>query len=128
MHTTSLYAILRRPWAVCLALWLACVMALAPTVSHALVHARPDLPIEICSSSGTRTVPADAPVSQGAPLALDHCPFCLHPSDRSAPPPSQTFYLFSVTGGQQEAAVAQAFFYAHPPAFAPPPRGPPHSV
>jgi hypothetical protein len=131
-HRTSL----RRPWVVWLAVLIAVLGALAPTVSHALMLARGQEPqgVEICTSEGTRWMVADVAGEAGDSTPLPgsvappaHCQFCLQTTDRVAPPPHLLPYLFSVLGGQQEIRVWQAFFYASTHTFTPPPRGPPGS-
>jgi hypothetical protein len=127
-----------RPWALWLALLLAFFGALAPTLSHALNHARGDrsLMVEVCTSSGPRwmalaqapSFQADAPDVPASAQVLDHCPFCLHLADRVAPPPSLLLHLFQVEGGQQEAPVWQAFFFFQSTSLRPPTRAPPHST
>ena len=123
-----------RPWAVWFALCIATVMALAPTLSHALAWSQGSggRYMEICTTTGTRLVPvdsatvsADSPTGQESALSLSHCPFCLHTADRVAPPPHPVAYLFSDLGGEQEAMVWQAFFFATHFALSPPSRGPP---
>jgi hypothetical protein len=128
---------LHRPWAAWLALFVALVMALAPTLSHALAWSQSSSGnfVEICTATGPRLVAADSaptsadsPAGQESALSLSHCPFCLHIADRCAPPPNPLPYLFQVHGGQQEATVWRSpFFFTHF-AFAPPPRGPPRAV
>lgn len=136
MKTTPHRTALRRPWVVWLAVLIAVLGALAPTVSHALMLARGQAPqdIEICTSDGPRWVAADmggagaadgSPPPPGSAAAPAHCQFCLQTTDRVAPPPHLLPYLFSVLGGQQEAPVWQALFYAATHTLAPPPRGPP---
>jgi hypothetical protein len=125
---------LHRPWVVWLAVLIAVLGAIAPSVSHALVLARGQAPqgIEICTTDGPRWV-VDGTLSQDQDTApqreqaatLDHCPFCLQSTDRVAPVPHLLPYLFSVQGGQQEVPVWQAFFYATTHTVNPPPRGPP---
>ena len=123
---------LHRRWAVWLML---CVMGLGaalPTVSRAAAWASAGAWVEICSANGAAQwvrgaadasvdIPADAPVA----LSLDHCPFCLQPSDRGAAPPPQLPYLFLVQGGNQERPVWQAFFFSSTDFLAAAPRGPP---
>jgi hypothetical protein len=125
---------LHRPWAMWLAVLIAVLGALAPTVSHALMFARGTAPmgVEICTSQGPLWVAADT-VSQAADSAparesaatLDHCPFCLQTADRVGSPNDPLPYPFLVQDGQREPPVWQAFFFFTHFAFAPPPRGPP---
>jgi Protein of unknown function (DUF2946) len=123
---------LDRPWAVWLALCLALLGALAPTVSHALVWVQGGQTplIEVCTSDGPRWIAlsnASEPVSNdpATEAALDHCPFCLLMADRMAPPPQPLPLSFAAPG--------QAGVSAPPPAVVLPaqvlaaaqPRGPP---
>jgi hypothetical protein len=115
LHNASHLAnMLRRPWAVWLALCVALLGALAPTVSHALSWARGGNAglVEVCTSTGPRwmALPGMAERASNTPLedaqasssvsaltmqpdgprpatVLDHCPFCLLFADRIAPPP-----------------------------------------
>jgi hypothetical protein len=121
----------RRAWMVWLALLIAAFGALAPTVSHAIALARGgDAPlVEICTSEGPRwvalNVPADSPDVPPWAVHPEHCPFCLHASDRVAPPPSISLTDFGAPGGPVEPRTGQAFFSVTHHALAPPPRGPP---
>ncbi len=126
-----------RPWSVWFALCIALVMALAPTLSHALAWSQSSSGnfVEICTATGPRLVAADSaptsadsPTGQESALSLLHCPFCLHTADRCAPPPNPLPYLFQVQDGQQEATVWQALFFFTHFALVPPPRGPPLAV
>jgi hypothetical protein len=125
-----------RPWALWLALCVACFAAMAPTLSHALPFWQGDGPdrMEICSAQSLYAAAPSADHSstepssgQGSAATQQHCPFCLHTADRLAPPPHHLAYLFMVMGGQQERAVWQAFFYSDNTIFWAPPRGPPTS-
>ncbi len=128
MRAQRLQSPTTRPWAVWLALCVAFVMALAPTVSHALVWSEGVQPgsLDICTSAGPGfSNAADSPNGQESAGSLNHCPFCLQPTDRVAPPPHPVAYLFLDLGGQPEGPSWQAFFYAATDTYAPPPRGPP---
>jgi hypothetical protein len=134
MKTTPLRTLLHRPWVVWLAVLIAVLGALAPAVSHALVLARGTAPVgaEICTSQGSRWVAADtfSPAEDSAPArestaTLDHCPFCLHSTDRVALINDPLTYPFLVQDGEREPPVWQAFFYCETHLLAPPPRGPP---
>jgi hypothetical protein len=134
MRLTPSIAPLHRPWAVWLALCIALVMALAPTVSHALAwsQAGSGYLIEICTATGPRMVPADtvpssadSPTGQESAVSLSHCPFCLHTADRVVPPPHPVAYLFLDMGGERGTTIWQAFFFFTHSAIVPPPRGPP---
>ena len=134
MSLTHRFATIHRPWAVWFALCVALLMALAPTLSHALAWSEGDGGhyMEICTATGSRLVPvdsnpssADSQPGQESVPSLSHCPFCLHTTDRVAPPPHPVAYLFLDMGGEQGTMVWQAFFLLTHFAFVPPPRGPP---
>ena len=116
---------LRRPWAVWLAVWLAVLGALAPTVSHAVVGAQGAAPpwVEVCTDAGMRRM--DNNTGQGSAPSGVHCPFCLLATDRGAPAPQAWVHLFAVSGELEAPTVRQAFFFITPLAPTPPPRGPP---
>ena len=125
---------LHRPWVVWLAVLIAVLGAIAPSVSHALVLARGQAAqgIEICTTQGSRWVVADTASAtqdsapQPEPVAtLDHCPFCLQSTDRVALINEPLPYPFLVQDRQREPTVWQVFFYSEARTFAPPPRGPP---
>jgi hypothetical protein len=137
MSTPLRRTLLHRPWAVWLAVLIAVFGALAPTVSYALVLAQGGIAgsIEICTPQGMQIVTAgptgfttDSPDGPESVLSLSHCPFCLHTTDRVAPPPHLLPYLFLDQGRQQEVPDWQAFSFVNFTAFAPPPRGPPACV
>ena len=123
---------LHRPWAVWLALCLALLGALAPTVSHALVwaHGGQTPLIEICTSAGPRWMALSngsepVPSDPATTAVLDHCPFCLLTADRMAPPPQPLPLRLAAAGHAGVLAPppkvvlpAQVLAAAHP-------RGPP---
>ena len=143
---------LRRPWAVWLALCMALLGALAPTLSHALVWAQGGQAplVEICTSAGPRwmalsgvTTPVgsaqlentqaatnpdalamrpDGPLSSAV---FDHCPFCLLFSDRVAPPPQAWQIPLVLVQMSAVPVIPQAYFLPVFYAHTPPPRGPP---
>jgi hypothetical protein len=123
-----------RPWAVWLAVLIAVFGALAPTVSHALVLAQGGIAgsLEICTPQGMRFVTADptglttdSPDGPESVLSLSECPFCLHTTDRVAPPAHPWVYIFVVSNEFKVPTVRQAFLLPLPFAPTPPPRGPP---
>lgn len=125
-----------RPWAVWFALCIALVMALAPTVSHALAWLQGGATdyVEVCTTGGTTLLAvtatpdsADSPNGQESAPTLNHCPFCLHATDRVALLTLPLPCPFLVQDGQRETLVWQAFFYPTSHAVSPPPRGPPVS-
>jgi len=121
-----------RPWAVWLALCIALLGALAPTVSHAVNWARGDQAslIEICTSVGPRWMAvSDASDSTSsdpvAPVALDHCPFCTLLADRLAPPPQPLPLCFAAVGHADVPAAPPLAFLPAQVLAAAHPRGPP---
>jgi hypothetical protein len=136
---------LHRPWAVWLALCIALLGALAPTLSHALLAARgQNNPlVEVCTSTGPRWMAlgvaadfaADASQQGSAsdndalpdqPAAvLDHCPFCLLSVDRLAPLPEAGVKFFAAPGRAVAPQAPLTSFVVTFFAPSPPPRGPP---
>ena len=125
---------LRRPWAVWLAVWIAVLGALAPTVSHAVAWSQGGAApwVEVCTDSGMRWVDSstgqhstDSPDGQESAPSLVHCPFCLLLTDRVAPAPQAWVHLFAVSGEQEAPAIRQVFLFFTHFAPTPPPRGPP---
>jgi hypothetical protein len=141
-----------RPWAVWLALCIALLGALAPTVSHAVNWARGGNAglIEVCTSAGPRWMAlpgiteragsAQLGSSQAdnntsalamrpdAPMpteVLDHCPFCLLFSDRAAPPPQAWQVTLASVEASAAPTIPQAHYFPVYYAYTPPPRGPP---
>jgi hypothetical protein len=122
-----------RPWVMWLVLCVLVLGALAPTVSRALVWKASGPLQEICTADGGAVWVSASPDAVGegaangqAPLpSLDHCPFCLQATDRSAAPPPHQPYLFLEIGGNQARPVRQAFFFFTDIQRAPPARGPP---
>jgi hypothetical protein len=121
-------------WVVWMAVFVAVLGAIAPTVSHALVLANGPTQqgFEVCTSQGSRWVIADLDGStdnsdpmQLPAAALDHCPFCLQSTDRVALINAPLTYPFLVQDGEREPPLWQAFFHSAERTFAPPPRGPP---
>ena len=130
--------LLRRPMAVWWTVLVALLFALAPTLSQALAFSglagvqRTD----ICTSLGPQALApvtaqatdSRAPQESAPGIPQLHCPFCLHPADRCAPPPPVLPYLLTVQGPQQEIADWQAFFYFGKTSLWAPPRGPPAAL
>ena len=127
MTCTPHRTLLRRPWAVWLAVLIAVFSALAPTVSHALALAYRVAPMEAsyCSSMGGVDAVSDASDGQGVASALVHCPFCLHSADRVAVLPAVALTPLLLPGASPPHSVQQVFFFSTYLAHAPPPRGPP---
>jgi hypothetical protein len=135
MKTTPLRTLLHRPWAVWLAVLIAVLGAIAPTVSHALVLARgtASAGMEVCTNQGprwivatdTQTADSDSAPQPGSIFSLAHCPFCLQPTDRVALINDPLPHPFLVQDGQRKPSVWQVFFYATKHTVNPPPRGPP---
>jgi hypothetical protein len=116
-------------WGVLVSLWFAAVPLL--THSQALAINPATGGIEICTSHGSQFIAPDGALATESPNGQDsgsshqHCPFCLHPADRYAPPPHSDPYLFVVQGGQQVPVAWQAFFYLDKTPLWAPSRGPP---
>ena len=131
MSTPLRHTLLHRPWAVWLTVLIAVFGALAPTVSHALVLARGGASpmVEICTTTGTQWViastAADAPEEQKSAMSLDHCAFCLHTADRTAPPSHLSPIRFAARDTPREVADEHGFFILGHFALTPPLRGPP---
>jgi len=107
MPATLLFARLSvrlRAW---LAVWLIAFATLSPTLTQALAATQgPGHGMEVCTSSGPRTLDldgsvdlaADAGAAQGADhpapgsLAGGHCPLCLLSHGGLAPPPATAFF------------------------------------
>jgi hypothetical protein len=109
-------------------------LALAPTISRALVHAQGGSSAwaEVCTPQGTKRVSASltgeastpAPATSSA-AHLDHCPLCGLAAAAFAPPPAPAG-LPLVLG--PESLTPALFLHAPAPQFAwaaPPLRGPP---
>jgi hypothetical protein len=153
-HPSHVMTLLRRPVAVWLALCLALLGALAPTVSHALNGARGGNAglIEVCTSNGPRwmalpgttestgnpqlgrtqasdstgavTLRPDDPLS---PAVFEHCPFCLLLLDRAAPPPQAWQMPLALAQASAAPMPLQVQYLPVFYAHTPPPRGPPIS-
>lgn len=134
MKTTLHGTPLRRPWAVWLAVLIAVLGSLAPTVTHALMPSMGQAAqgVEICTSDGPRWVAADAAASvdDSTPVPASatppaHCQVCLQTTDRVASLDDPLPLPLLAQDGQRKPPVWQAVFCATAHAFAPPPRGPP---
>ena len=131
LHRTPLH----RPWAVGLAVLVAVLGALAPTLSHALMSAMGQASSqgqEICTSQGSRWVTAEVAAVADNPTPLPtsatppaHCQFCLQTTDREVSLDDPLPTPFLVQDGQREPMVWQALFFAITHTVNPPPRGPP---
>lgn len=129
MKFKSRLAPLRRPLVVWLALLIAILGAIAPTLSHGLARAG-DVPlVEICTSLGPRWVALsdspDSPDGQGSALHIEHCPFCLLSVDRVALPPHLSLHDFGMPGDLVLPALGPVFIFIPLSSHKPPPRGPP---
>lgn len=140
MTSTTLLVRLRRPMAVWLALWLAALGALAPSISHALARSSDAVPgAEVCSVRGVLWVvppvvdtaaalerndaqPQPEPASVAA---LDHCPFCLLGAQGIAPLASSVLRFAAPPAGlvpvSDEACSRPCHFNLGAPARGPPP-------
>lgn len=151
-HPRHLMTLLRRPVAVWLALCIALLGALAPTLSHALNGAQGGNAglIEVCTRNGSRwmalpgttepagiTQPGDTQASDNpggvtmwpdgplSPAVFDHCPFCLLLADRAAPPPQAWQMPLALAQTSAAPIPLQAYYFPAFYAHTPPPRGPP---
>ena len=125
---------LRRPWALWLALLLAVVSALAPTLSHGMAagHGSAMALQDICISNGPDRL-ADAstpaqPASPASPLAggLSDCPLCLLAQDRLAGLPPAQVQLRLAGLAPEPPWVGPSAVLRAAVALAPPARGPPN--
>jgi hypothetical protein len=119
-----------------LALWLALLIAIlgaiAPTLSHGLARAG-DVPlVEICTNLGPRWVALsdapDSPDGQESALHIEHCPFCLQAMQSVSPPAHETVHHFDVFGKPVAPTLGQVFLCITHPLRVPPPRGPPAAL
>ena len=126
-------ALLRRPWALWLALLLAVVSALAPTLSHGLAadHGGAMALQDICASNAPDRL-ADAstpaqPASPPSPLAggISDCPLCLLAQDRLAGLPPAQVQLRLAGLAPEPPWVGPSAVLRAAVALAPPARGPP---
>ena len=129
MNFNSRFSPLRRPLTVWLALLIALLGAIAPTLSYGLARTG-DVPlVEICTSLGPRWVALsdspDSPDGQESALQIEHCPFCLSATHSVAPPPHVSLHDFGVSGEPAVPALGQAFLFVPLSTHIPPPRGPP---
>jgi len=150
-HASHWMQLLRRRGAVWLALCIALLGALAPTLSHALVWARGDASalVEVCTSNGPRwlALPAQGgqadnggaanaspsslgddtrnPAEPRSAAVLEHCPFCLLLADRAAPPAQPPAFSFHAPGHAVRPDAPPLFFAPTPLLTAAHPRGPP---
>jgi hypothetical protein len=135
---TPLMTALRRRGVVWLALWIALLLPLVPTLSHALAWARGEAAlVAICTTTGQRWVVPGQPEAEtgagvdnpseipGSAVALVHCPFCVLSADHSATPPLLLVAHLLVPGSAVSTLSWQAFFPLLLPTVVPPPRGPP---
>lgn len=127
MRHTLLRTLIHRPWAVWLAVLIVVFGALAPTVSHALAltYRVASMETEHCSSAGLVQTASDSTGGQGAAAALVHCPFCLHLTDRLAPPPQPLVCPLRVVGRHPPPMVLPLPACAVEFVLAAAPRGPP---
>ena len=121
---------LQQRHAAWLILWVAGLVALAPTLSRALAWASSSGWVELCTPAGVRWVrvaageAAGAPAVPGQPPLTDHCPLCALLGDRLGPPPTP---WAPPALAQRHAPPAAARPGSPAPrwAIAAPPRGPP---
>jgi hypothetical protein len=112
-----------------LAVLIAVFSALAPTVSHALALALTDrvapMAASYCSSMGMVEAVPDSTGEQGSAAAMLHCPFCLHATDRLAPPPQSFLFPLRVQDGPQLVTARVSTLYPGRTYLKTEPRGPP---
>jgi hypothetical protein len=138
MHATPhpLMHTLRRRCLVWLALCLAWLGALVPTVSHTLVWAHGDTAlVQICSTTGQRWVTlaqaqgaanqTDGTQAPDPAKLLNHCPFCLLAAERLAAPPTAALGVLSLPGRAVSPVIGRTVFSLARLVWAPPLRGPP---
>ena len=131
MYFHARLAPLRRPLVVWLALLIAVLGAITPTLSRAMVaaHAGTEPGFVVCTQTGPRWVAladaSESPAERDSALNIEHCPFCLHATHSVAPPPHVLIHLFAVSGGFKVPTVRQAFLFLPHFALTPPSRGPP---
>jgi hypothetical protein len=111
-------------------MWLVlCVMvlgAMAPTVSRAVAWGNDVRGMEVCTAQGSGYLVVGVEHRDSAPQpSLDHCPFCLQPTDKGAAPPPESAFLFPALGRHIEGPTKQAVFASMDIAHFPPARGPP---
>ena len=130
MSRTLHRTLLRRPWAVWLAVLIAVCSALAPTVSHALARTYrvASMETDYCSSVGlaqTASDPTGSIDGRGPAAALEHCPLCLHATERLAPPLHPVVCPLRVVGRHPPPMVLPVPALAVDFVLAAAPRGPP---
>ncbi len=127
MSRRRLLTLPRHPWVVWFALLIAVLGAVVPTVSHALVWSQAGAPSygAICTTAGSLSATAAPASGQDSAPSMVHCPFCLHSSDRAAPPPSPLLCPLLIGEGRHAETVSQTVFSSTRHTFVPPPRGPP---
>jgi hypothetical protein len=125
---------LRGPWVVWLAVLIAVLSAVAPTVTHALISAAVQSPqgAEICTSDGPRWVATEAAQSSdeanlasGSFASSAHCQFCLQSTDSVALINDLLPYPFMGQYRHRKSTVWQVFLYVKAHSVNPPSRGPP---
>ena len=125
---------LRRPWALWLALLLAMVSALAPSLLRGVAAGRGGAMAlqDICISNGpdrlANASTPDLPASPASPLAggLSDCPLCLLAQDRLAGLPPAQVQLRLAGLALELPRAGPAVIRRAAVALAPPARGPPN--
>lgn len=135
-------ALLRRPRAVGWVLLVALLFALSPALNQPLAYAGLDgaQAMDICSSQGPQNLaaagahaaarpagPQPTPTPTSAP-APPHCPMCLQPADRHAPPAAPRPPLLTLQAAQRQPPHRQPFFYLDAAPLWAPARGPPAAI
>lgn len=130
-------ALLRRPWAMAWVLLVAVLLALSPTLNHALAYAGLDgaRAMDICTSQGPQSLAAPSahadasaePQRTPAPTSAPppHCPLCLLQADRHAPPPAPLPPLRTLQRAQRPPPQRPPLLYVATALLWAAPRGPP---
>lgn len=119
----SPFALLRRPLAVWVALWVMVLAALAPAVTHAVEAGLDPSTADLCSATkGGTGAPEAVP---GQAHTTEHCPQCVLGVERSAPLPTQPTNTPPARGAHERALHPLWVSVAARTVFGAPPRGPP---
>lgn len=121
----SLFAALRRPLTVWLALWVTLLAALAPTATHALQTWSDGGPGSADLCSAAKPLNAATGASQGQTLTGEHCPLCVLSLERSAPPTAERGSLAPTQAGHEIALRPSWVSVCARELLAAAPRGPP---
>ena len=115
-----------RSWVVLLAVLVAVLGAIVPTVSHGLMRSANAALVEICTSLGPHWV--SLPASPDSPDTLthgEHCLFCLLATNPVVPLRNAAFQDLDAPGEGAKAIVGQVRQFNDRSKAIPQPRGPP---